>query len=239
MSSSTEVPAAIQGEVDKLVLFYEEEKNKKFVKTTEDNLLAHIAWSGSLMTQIHSRRSRLKSPQSLRDKLYRQYNKILGQGGQWDISKDNLFVAINDLVGVRLLHLHTRQLGVINELLHEVFEEYRYEIIEGPWARTWDDESRAFFAELGIETVGSKTLYTSVHYVVKTPARTPMTAEIQVRTLMEEVWGEVDHLINYPQESEHLPIREQIRALARSTSASTRLVDAIFRSNDHLQGHSG
>ena len=61
-----------------------------------------------------------------------------------------------------------------------------------------------------------------------------MTAEVQVRTLMEEVWGEVDHLINYPQESAYLPIREQIRALARSTSASTRLVDAIFLSNSWL-----
>ena len=239
MSFSKETPAAIQKTIEDLVSFYEEKNNRLFVETTEDNLLAHIAWSGDLMTQIHSRRSRLKSPDSLRDKLYRQYNKAVAQGDQWDITADNLFVEINDLVGVRLLHLHTRQFGMINRLLHEVFEEYRYEVIEGPWARTWDDEYRAFFADLGIETVESETLYTSVHYVVKTPARTPMTAEVQVRTLMEEVWGEVDHSINYPQESEHIPIREQIRALARSTSASTRLVDAIFRSNDHLGGDIG
>jgi ppGpp synthetase/RelA/SpoT-type nucleotidyltranferase len=45
---------------------------------------------------------------------------------------------------------------------------------------------------------------------------------------MEEVWGEVDHAINYPHEHESLACREQIRALARSTSSATRLVDAIF-----------
>ena len=239
MTSSTDIPTDIQTHIDELVLYYEEDQNKRFVETTEQNLLTHIASSKGLMTQIHSRRSRLKSAESLRDKLHRQYRKAAKQGNEWDITKDNLLVAINDLVGIRLLHLHTRQFATINTHLHEVFQEYRYEIVDGPWARTWDDEYRAFFADLDVKTMGSETLYTSVHYVVRTPARTHMTAEIQVRTLMEEVWGEVDHLINYPHESEHLPIREQIRALARSTSASTRLVDAIFRSNEHLGGQVG
>jgi putative GTP pyrophosphokinase len=45
---------------------------------------------------------------------------------------------------------------------------------------------------------------------------------------MEEVWGEVDHKFNYPHPSKSLACREQIRALARATSAATRLVDAIF-----------
>jgi putative GTP pyrophosphokinase len=71
-------------------------------------------------------------------------------------------------------------------------------------------------------------MYTSVHYVVASNSRTTVTCEIQVRTLMEEVWGEVDHSINYPHKTESVPCREQIRALARSTSSATRLVDAIF-----------
>jgi ppGpp synthetase/RelA/SpoT-type nucleotidyltranferase len=45
---------------------------------------------------------------------------------------------------------------------------------------------------------------------------------------MEEVWGEVDHAINYPHRNESVACREQIRALARSTSSATRLVDSIF-----------
>lgn len=234
MSSPTDIPADIQAATEELILFYEQEKQRLFVKTTERNLLDHIGSNEGLTRQIHSRRSRLKASESLRDKLHRQYDRSIQQGRSFDITTENLFETINDLVGVRLLHLHTLQFPTINTHLHEVFDEYRYEVVEGPWARTWDDEYRAFFDALNIKTVGSDTLYTSVHYVVRTPSRTPMTAEIQVRTLMEEVWGEVDHLINYPHESEHLPIREQIRALARSTSASTRLVDAIFRSNDHL-----
>jgi hypothetical protein len=41
-------------------------------------------------------------------------------------------------------------------------------------------------------------MYTSVHYIIGSGSQTPLTCEIQVRTLMEEVWGEVDHKINYP-----------------------------------------
>jgi ppGpp synthetase/RelA/SpoT-type nucleotidyltranferase len=55
-----------------------------------------------------------------------------------------------------------------------------------------------------------------------------MTAEIQVRTLMEEVWGEVDHTMNYPYPVESLACREQLKVLARVTSSASRLVDSIF-----------
>jgi putative GTP pyrophosphokinase len=49
-----------------------------------------------------------------------------------------------------------------------------------------------------------------------------------VRTLAEELWGEVDHTVNYPEPSEVLACREQIKLLARLTSTCTRLVDSIF-----------
>jgi putative GTP pyrophosphokinase len=55
-----------------------------------------------------------------------------------------------------------------------------------------------------------------------------MTCEIQVRTLAEEIWGEVDHRLNYPHKADSVACQQQIRALARSTSAAGRLVDAIF-----------
>lgn len=61
-------------------------------------------------------------------------------------------------------------------------------------------------------------------------ARTKRTAEIQVRTLAEELWGEVDHTINYPHPSTVIACKEQIKVLARLTSSCTRLVDSIFLS---------
>jgi ppGpp synthetase/RelA/SpoT-type nucleotidyltranferase len=126
------------------------------------------------------------------------------------------------------LHLHTKQFEQINRELRSIFDEQKFRLIEGPFARTWDDEYREFFKELGVETQKSPTLYTSVHYVIASGSQTTVTCEIQVRTLMEEVWGEVDHTINYPHATKEVACREQIRALARSTSSATRLVDAIF-----------
>jgi putative GTP pyrophosphokinase len=81
----------------------------------------------------------------------------------------------------------------------------------------------------------SPSLYTSVHYVIAPNRKTGLTCEIQVRTLAEELWGEVDHTLNYPLKSMSLACREQIKVLARVTSSCTRLVDAIFISHeDHL-----
>ena len=73
-------------------------------------------------------------------------------------------------------------------------------------------------------------MYTSVHYIIQSRSRNPVTCELQVRTLAEELWGEVDHTLNYPHESDSIACREQIRALARITSAATRLVDSVFAS---------
>jgi len=50
-----------------------------------------------------------------------------------------------------------------------------------------------------------------------------MTCELQVRTLAEELWGEVDHKLNYPHKAETVACIQQLRALARSTSAAGRL----------------
>jgi hypothetical protein len=52
---------------------------------------------------------------------------------------------------------------------------------------------------------------------------------------MEEVWGEVDHLLNYPKKTTILACKEQIAALARATSTCSRLVDSILRSHEDLR----
>jgi len=55
------------------------------------------------------------------------------------------------------------------------------------------------------------------------------SCEVQVRTLLEEVWGEVDHTMNYPVPTADEHCREQIRVLARLVGAGTHLADSIMR----------
>jgi len=216
--------------VDTLVEAYE--KYSPQVSLFKEQLLMALTSAERLNQHVHSIGSRLKDPAHLRDKLIR---KMLGKTDQspFDVSTDNLLTKINDLVGVRILHLYTRQIPHIDKALREIFEENQYQLMEGPFARTWDDESRTFFRELGIETQESPSMYTSVHYVIGSASRTRVTAEIQVRTLMEEVWGEVDHALNYPYKTNSLACAEQLKVLARVTSSATRLVDSIFLTMEH------
>jgi len=221
--------------VNQLVDHYSENRNnlKTFLLDQVSPILANSIQLGEY---VHSFRSRLKEPDRLRDKLQRKIENCRSANRKFTITPKNLFIKINDLVGIRILHLHTRQIADIDRILRGLFEEGRFRIIEGPFARTWDDETKAFFNEIGIRTRQSgPSMYTSVHYVIDSNSRTRYTAEIQVRTLAEELWGEVAHAFDYPKACDSLACKEQIRVLARVTSSCTRLVDSIFRSyEDHL-----
>ncbi len=212
--------------LDQLVDKYQKEKGR--VSLFRDQLLSALYDSKDLAKHVHSFKSRLKDPGHLRDKLQRKMLKAKTDKTNFEITSDNFFTKINDLAGVRILHLYTRQIREIDTALRSIFDEQRYALIDGPFARTWDDESRTFFESCNIEAQNSPSMYTSVHYVVNSASRTPVTCEIQVRTLMEEVWGEVDHSMNYPHPVDNLACREQLKVLARVTSSATRLVDSIY-----------
>lgn len=205
------------------------------IQLFHDQMIVAMKASLKLAQSIHSMRSRLKDPDHLADKLARKIKNCKENKTPFDITPDNLLVKVNDLVGIRLLHLYTRQFTAINVALGEIFEEGKYQVIEGPFARTWDDESRQFFKACHVDTQESPSMYTSVHYVIGSASKTIVTGEIQVRTLMEEVWGEVDHTINYPHSLDNVPCREQLKVLARVTSSASRLVDSIFASVEDLQ----
>lgn len=193
--------------------------------------LAILFQSKKLSGLVHSVKVRAKDPSHLQDKLLRKMSASkASDSAVFEINPDNLFEKINDLAGVRLLHLHTAQFPSIDTVIKSLLDDEGYSIIEGPQARTWDDEYRTQFASYGVDTIESKRMYTSVHYVVQDGARRRRTAEIQVRTLAEELWGEVDHSINYPHVTRIHACQEQIKVLARLTSSCTRLVDSIYSS---------
>lgn len=223
-------PETDQSLIERLVAVYAE--NQELVERFRNSLIDAIAGSKQLAPHIHSIRSRLKAPDHLRDKLNRKISECRAAARQFDITPENILVRVNDLAGVRILHLYTRQIREIDLALRTILEEQRYALLEGPFARTWDDESREFFRGCGITNQDSPSLYTSVHYVVGSASRTTVTCEIQVRTLMEEVWGEVDHSMNYPHRCDSLACREQLKVLARITSSTSRLVDSIFSTLD-------
>jgi putative GTP pyrophosphokinase len=220
--------------INRLVEHYE--ANQADASKLLEILGVNIAADKDLKPYIHSTKSRIKDPSHLRDKLERKLRQAQAERRAFNITEDNLFVRINDLAGFRILHLYTRQMEHLHRGLLALFDRERYVLREKPFASTWDDESRSYFRQIGIKTRKSPSLYTSVHYVINANSLARATCEIQVRTLLEEVWGEVDHAMNYPHPLDSVACTEQIKALARVTSGATRLVDSIFRSyDDHIE----
>lgn len=174
---------------------------------------------------VHSVKSRLKDPGHLRDKLDRKWDE------ESPVDANNLFVKITDLAGVRVLHLYQDQFSAIHrEILRKVNELGDWHLPEPPKAYTWDPESRQFFERLDVDVQVKDSFYTSVHYLIRPRPDSPLCCEIQVRTLFEEIWGEIDHGLNYPTPSSNISCREQLRVLAKLVGAGSRLVDSIFRS---------
>lgn len=228
---------ATKAEINKikgLMSYFRTTENQSLLSTVKEQVLVALRESEQLRANVHSYKSRIKSPDRLRNKLLRKLQDAEAKGTDFDITRDNLFYKIGDLIGIRILHLHTRQFEIIDKALRSIFKESRYKLAERPFARTWDDEYRGYFQGLGIKVEKSPTLYTSVHYAIEPVSRTRIICEIQVRTLMEEVWGEVDHTFNYPKPIADVGCREQIKALARATSSATRLVDSIFASHQAI-----
>ena len=204
--------------------------NRRIFTRLTNGLVTLFTENEQLPRLVHSIKTRVKDPSSLRDKLVRKLGKCRKEGAEFDITCENLFERINDLAGVRILHLHTSQIEEIDRCVRNLLDQEMYTIVDGPFARTWDDEYRQFFTKVGIKSQSSQSLYTSVHYVVQPTRKSASTAEIQIRTLAEELWGEVDHAINYPHKTASVACQEELKVLARITSSCTRLVDAIFTS---------
>lgn len=177
---------------------------------------------GAPLPLVHSVKSRLKDPNHLRE-------KIIKKTVEESITVDNLFKKITDFAGVRVLHLHSQQFEKIHEAIVKHINNGFWSLAEPPIAYSWDPETTAILAELGIQSKTRESYYTSIHYVVKPHAESDLTCEIQVRTLFEEIWGEIDHALNYPTPTENVPCREQLRVLAKLASTGTRLADSIFK----------
>ena len=172
---------------------------------------------------VHSVKSRMKDLQPLREKVHRKSST------EDPITPENIFDRITDIAGARVLHLFQTQFTQIHTAINEKLDSQDWVLYERPKAFTWDPESQDFFADHGLSVEVRESLYTSIHYVIKPREDSPVSCEIQVRTLFEEIWGEIAHLVNYPEPTDSVTCRDQIGVLARLVGAGSRLADSIWR----------
>ncbi|ELS3556853.1 GTP pyrophosphokinase family protein [Vibrio vulnificus] len=214
-----------EAEHERIVAKYLSQKHvfERFMKGVVDIFTLEPDLNTSHNPTIYTVKSRLKDPEHLRDKLKRK------EDGQDPITVDNVFERITDFAGVRVLHMYQDQFKQI----HELIMSQDWHIKETPVAYSWDPESTEHFRDLGLEPKIKPSYYTSIHYLVQPKEGADICCEIQVRTLFEEIWGEIDHTINYPHPVDSIACKEQLRVLSKLVSTGTRLADSIFRTYNH------
>ena len=191
------------------------------------SLMAYFESNPELSEFIHFIKYRIKDERSLRAKLER----VLTSADDQDLADK-----VTDFAGLRIIHLHMDQLSSIHPIVSDILEDQKCELLGNPKAYGWDLEYEDLFRRIGVEAVQRESMYTTVHYDIVANQRKRITCELQVRSLMEELWGEVSHRINYPKESPSASCQDQLKVLARLTSGCGRLVDSIFKTHRDTVG---
>lgn len=144
--------------------------------------------------KVHSIRARLKDPEHLIEKIIRKHKDEDG----FLFTVDNYRQLITDIIGMRAIHLYKEDWFSIHS-----FITGQWELHEQPTANVREGDNEVLvdeFKKNGCQVRVQQFGYRSVHYVVKIPIHKDKTAlvEIQVRTIFEEGWSEIDHDLRYP-----------------------------------------
>lgn len=144
---------------------------------------------------VHSVRWRIKNTEHL---LYKILRKRIDQEEKYqDINVENYTSKVTDLIGLRALHLFKRD-GL--EIHKNIVANWQIKEPATAYVRKGDPENlKLQYEECGIVVKEHLSGYRSIHYVTESrPMNRDILCEIQVRTIFEEGWSEVDHKVRYP-----------------------------------------
>lgn len=161
-----------------------------------DNAAQFFARTMQRFPAVHSVRWRVKDTDHLLAKIIRK--RVEGSAKYGDITAKNYCRKVTDLIGLRALHLFKEECLEIDAELRRTWRLVERKPIA--YVREGDHASLTQqFRERNFKVQTHSAGYRSVHYVCATqPTQTEVLAEIQVRTIFEEGWSEIDHRIRYP-----------------------------------------
>jgi ppGpp synthetase/RelA/SpoT-type nucleotidyltranferase len=180
--------------------------------------------------RVHSVRFRVKDTDHLLAKIIRK--RVEGSEKYADIRVENYQAIITDLVGVRALHLFKEDLFRIDKSIREAWEQEE----NPPVAYVRQGDSGEKLRDAGFDVKDHKAGYRSVHYIVSTsPRRQKILAEIQVRTIFEEGWAEIDHAVKYPNFSDDESVAEFLGIFNRLAGAADEMGSFVRRMTESVR----
>jgi ppGpp synthetase/RelA/SpoT-type nucleotidyltranferase len=151
------------------------------------------------INEVHSLKIRIKEPEHLIEKIIRKKSKEPSR----EITLENYQNEITDLIGVKGLHLFKDDWVSIHAAICQTWE-----LKECPKANIRKGDAEEAFVANNCEIVEHPHGYRSVHYLItsKPTKKSIIFAEIQIRTLFEEGWSEIDHRLRYPYDVDNVLI---------------------------------
>lgn len=163
---------------------------------------------------VHSLSYRVKDTKHLIEKIIRKNPKCLGAGNS--LSKNNYEQEITDLMGIRILLLFKEDWLEVHDYLMGMYKDV---LIEPPFAYVREgDDTRLYEDRIEIR---KEKPYRSVHYVIR--SNKGLAIEIQVRTLYEEAWSEIDHKLRYPYNLANEMLANYINIMNRLTGVGDEM----------------
>lgn len=207
---------------------------------------------------VHSVSGRVKDPDHLISKIIR--NAAERPDKYSDISEDNYYKLITDLVGFRIIVLDKNDWAKVHEGLSELYtDDSSFYITSGKSSEYLDkyeeglnrkpyyaEQPKAYLTDVdagddilykkkNIRVDRSKNNYRSVHYIIR---KGEFYFEIQVRSLFEEGWLEFEHRVSYPNDRKN-SVKQQyvgiLNNLARAADGIITFYDKYYKIIDeHL-----
>lgn len=176
------------------------------------------------LPEIHSLKVRVKDPAHLVRKVVRKLRDKRYAG----VSATTYESHVTDLVGIRALHLFKDDWQSIHEHILRTWE-----VKEQPIAYYRQGDSPDViqaFRDAGCNPTEHSAGYRSLHYViVSKPSKRTEVVEIQVRTLFEEAWSEIDHHVRYPEQSQQPELAEFLTIFNRLAGSADEMGTFIKR----------
>ncbi len=187
---------------------------------TQAELIANILRSHK---KVHSVKTRVKDGEHLIEKIIRKTkDRRKKYGESFNFTIENYKEEITDLLGIRVIHIFKEDWEKIHYFISDMWKvnEIVANIREGDNTKT--------FEELGIEVCSRLSGYRSVHYLVESyPTSQKVISEIQVRTIFEEGYGEVDHQLRYSLRGIPEVLEQNLMLLNRIAGSSDEMASLI------------
>ena len=189
---------------------------------------------------INSVRWRTKDPVHLLTKIVRKRKEALKDGvtssPYLSIDVNNYKQVITDLIGLRAIYLFKFQWELVDIYILNNFKlspEEEIKIYHAP------EDDLTFYYENGYEKkIGDtsfkyvqstkKSKYRSTHYIVEANYPLQFKLEIQIRSILDEAWGEIDHHIRYPDHQHDEDLKRKMTILNGSINGCEELATSYI-----------